>query len=113
MSQAVKLPEPFYTFIRDEAQTLRRSIPAQVEYLSLVGYMVERKGLLSQDQIRNLLKELPFDLIPQEHRDARLQSSFDKFDNLPGNDALRAKLKSQGEPVTGMDRNGKLVQTPI
>jgi hypothetical protein len=52
VSQAVKLPETFYRFIRDEAQVLRRSMPAQAEYLSLVGYMVGRKGLLSQEQIR-------------------------------------------------------------
>jgi hypothetical protein len=108
MSQAVKLPEPFYRFIREEAQTLRRSVPAQVEYLSLVGYMVERKGLLSQEQIRNLLKELPFDLAPQEERDARLAATLDKFDDLPGNARLRDKLEQQGEPVTGIDQDGRL-----
>jgi hypothetical protein len=113
MSQAVKLPEPFYSFIRRGAQTLRRSVPAQVEYFSLVGYMVERKGLLNQEQIKDLLKELPFDLIPQENRDARLRATFEKFDDLPGNAKLRQKLRDQGEPVAGMDSNGRLVKTPV
>jgi len=111
MSQSVKLPEPFYGFIRNEAQTLRRSMPAQLEYLALVGYMVERKGLLSQEQIKSLLNEVPFDLRTPEGKEQKLKDVFDSFDTLPGNEALRDKLKRAGAPVAGMASDGELVKS--
>jgi hypothetical protein len=109
MSQAVKLPEPFYGFIRREAQVLRRSMPAQLEYLALLGYLVERKGLLNQDQIRDLLNEVPFDLLPPEHRAAKLATAFEEFETLPQHEGLLQELKNRGRPVTGTDASGNLV----
>ena len=110
MSQAVKLPEPFYGFIRKEAQVLRRSMPAQLEYLALLGYMVEHKGLLGPEQIRQLLSEVPFDLLPAEVREAKLAATFQEFENLPQHDGLLEELKQRGRPVTGTDQAGQVVR---
>lgn|SRR5690554_5649247 len=110
MSQAVKLPKPFYGFIRDEAKVLRRSMPAQLEYLALLGHLVERKGLLTQEQIHELLREVPYDLQPAEAREKKLAATFEEFEQLPQHQGLLQELKNRGEPITGTDKEGRVVR---
>ncbi|RFA27284.1 hypothetical protein CAI21_14670 [Alkalilimnicola ehrlichii] len=113
MSNAVKLQGPFYGFIRREAQTMRRSMPSQLEYLALLGYQVERKGLLSKEKIGELLAELPYDLLPPEVQRARLDAAFEELEDLPQNETLLADLKARGEPVSGVDSSGELIDKSL
>lgn len=107
----VRVSHELYELVRSQAESMRRSVGQQLEYLAGIGYTVATSHRISARQL-NEWGQLARDAVAgTDVSEQDYGSAFEALSTMTDNSALQRRLAAEDRPAVGRDEEtGELVE---